>query len=312
MAALVDFWLCWSHKFSVEGRKSHKWHTKTFKSSPDVFIQICPYCSQWSLYWNSRSTVFYPWPNHLWAFRWRCRTPLQVRYGHVTDRCSRSPSGWRASTEWGSFLRTAANRGEESDIMHETTCIISLSGQQKSAIFHLELQLVEKRLPVQTKVTLRWVELVSVREGHHAGAPALRRDFSTDGQRALIGWDCDAITARGDVDTESAWAAAVAPGATKLEIPIIFTGGWRTQTQIRHRLSQVWCRITGIWNKIYNLLPLKKTQHLISNKKHKKATETVGRAAGTSKNEASLQKMSNTTGNWNSSREEKVVLGDMQ
>lgn len=110
MVALVDFWLCWSHKSSVEGKKGHKWHAKTVKSSLDVFLQLCPYCSQWSLLWNSRSAVFYWWPNHLWPFRWQCRIPLQVRYCHVTDRCSRSPAGWRAGTEWGSSLRTAAKR----------------------------------------------------------------------------------------------------------------------------------------------------------------------------------------------------------
>lgn len=53
----------------------------------------------------------------------------------------------------------------------------------------LKLHLVVERLPVQTKVTFCCVDLICVREGNYAGPPALRSDFSANGQRALIGCD---------------------------------------------------------------------------------------------------------------------------
>lgn len=121
----------------------------------------------------------------------------------------------------------------------DKTRVISLLEQQKSLIFYLELHLVVERLPVQTKVTLCWVELNFVREVDHTGPPALCCDFSADGQRALTGWDWNVVAAWGDVDMETTWATAMAPGATKLEIPIVFTGSWRTQREIEHRLHQV-------------------------------------------------------------------------
>lgn len=111
------------------------------------------------------------------------------------------------------------------------TCITSLSEQQKSPVFHLKLHLVVEGLPVQTKAALCRVGLNFVSEGNYAGPPAMRCDFSVDGQRALIGWDWNVLTAWGDVDMETTWAPAMAPGATELEIPIVFTGSWRTQRE---------------------------------------------------------------------------------
>lgn len=67
------------------------------------------------------------------------------------------------------------------------TCIVSLYERQKSVASYLKLHLVVEGLPVQTKVRLCRADRGFVREVNYAGAPALRRDFSSDGQRALIG-----------------------------------------------------------------------------------------------------------------------------
>lgn len=92
---------------------------------------------------------------------------------------------------------------EKRKILPENTRIVSLSEQQKPAIFYLKPHLVEKWLPEQTKAALRRVELIYVGEVNYTVLPALRWDFSTDGQRALIGREWNAFTAWPDVDIES-------------------------------------------------------------------------------------------------------------
>lgn len=95
-------------------------------------------------------------------------------------------------------------------------------------LIYLQFQLVQQWFPVQTEVTfLLWLKSILV-EGNDIRPRTLGCDLPIDGQRALIGWDRDPITAWGEVEAQ-AQALAMVPGATKFQVLIIFTWTWRRQ-----------------------------------------------------------------------------------
>lgn len=105
--------------------------------------------------------------------------------------------------------------------------------------FHLQLQLVHQWFPVQTEVAfLPGVESKLV-ELNHVLPLTLGRDLPIDGQSALVGWDGDPVTPRGEVDAQAQPLAgaprrpAVVPGATKCQALVIFTWAWRKQKEVQ-------------------------------------------------------------------------------
>lgn len=214
MLALVNFWLSWSHNFSVEGKKIictvlpvllKKKKTKIIK--PLVLYRF----SLTALSGRSIKVVGQ-----------QCCLGDQIIFDRSINNaigsiCSIGPM-WQIGATGalqaggpakGEVLSTKLQQKKQTNPQHHTwnqclnfTRVISLSEQQKPPIFYLKLHLVVERLPVQTKVTLCRVDLNFISEVNYTGPPALRCDFSTDGQRPLIGWDWNVAAAWGDVDME--------------------------------------------------------------------------------------------------------------